>query len=68
MRSQSAVRNPFGGGSSNVRVIVDFPAGSSAPGQGERVARDASRPFLITGISRSEDGQINVQVREITKP
>jgi hypothetical protein len=68
LRSQSAVRNPFGGGTANIRVIVDFPAGASAPGQGERMARDASRPFLITGISRAEDGQINVQVREITRP
>jgi hypothetical protein len=68
LRSQSAVRNPFGGGNANVRIIVDFPAGSSAPGQGERVTRDASRPFLITGVTRGEDGQINVQAREITRP
>jgi hypothetical protein len=68
LRSQSAVRNPFGGGTANVRIIVDFPSGASAPGQGERLSRDGTRPFLITGISRAEDGQINVQVREITKP
>lgn len=68
MRAQSAVRNPFGGGNANVRIIVDFPAGATAPGQGERVARDASRPFLITSITRGEDGQINVQAREITRP
>lgn len=68
LRSQSAIRNPFGGGTANVRVIVDFPAGATAPAQGERVSRDATRPFLITGISRGDDGQINVQVREITKP
>jgi hypothetical protein len=68
LRSQSAVRNPFGGGNANVRIIVDFPAGATAPGQGERVSRDASRPFLITGVTRGEDGQINVQAREITRP
>lgn len=68
LRSQGAIRNPFGGGTANVRVIVDFPAGSQAPGEGTRMSRDSSRPFQITEITRTDDGQINVRAREITQP
>ncbi len=52
----------------NVRVIVDFPTGSTPPGQGESVNRDAQRPFQITSVEQGADGQINVYVREVTRP
>lgn len=68
LRSQSVIRNPLSSEPTNVRVIVDFPAGSVAPGKGDRISRNSSRPFLITNITRSKDGQIDVHVREITKP
>jgi len=58
----------LGSNARNVRVIVDFPEGVSPPAEGTSFSRDASRPFQITDISFADDGQINVRVREITKP
>lgn len=55
-------------GQQNVRVIVDFPTGSTPPAQGESVNRDAQRPFQITSVEQGADGQINVYVREVTRP
>jgi hypothetical protein len=55
-------------GQQNVRVIVDFPTGSTPPPQGENVSRDAQRPFQITSVEQGADGQINVYVREVTRP
>ena len=57
----------FGGRGGNVRVIVEFPAGVRPPGVGVTFSRDARRPFQITGV-REEDGQVNVYVREVTRP
>lgn len=58
---------PLGiGGNANTRIIVDFPAGSRPPGTGANLARGADRPFLVTDVKRTEDGQINVFVREVT--
>lgn len=55
-------------GQPNVRVIVDFPGGAAAPAEGEAVSRDAQRPFQITSVEEGPDGQINVYVREVTRP
>ncbi len=66
LRPQS--KNPFGDDGSKVRIIVDFPAGAPVPAKNERISRDSSRPFLITNITRGNDGVVNVTVREITKP
>ena len=55
-------------GQQNIRVVVDFPPGSAPPAQGESVSRDAQRPFQITSVERGADGQINVYVREVTRP
>ena len=56
------------GGQQNIRVIVDFPGNIAPPAEGETVQRDAQRPFQITNVERGPDGQINVYVREITRP
>lgn len=55
-------------GQQNIRVIVDFPPGTAPPAEGESVSRDARRPFQITSVERGADGQINVYVREVTRP
>lgn len=68
LRSRNAVAGVFGGKAANVRIIADFPAGSQPPIEGASISRDALRPFLVTGIEKTEDGQINVRVREITTP
>jgi hypothetical protein len=52
--------------SSNTRVIVQYPAGSNSPVQGDRVNRGGNRPFLITNIQQKPNGQVNIYVREIT--
>jgi hypothetical protein len=49
----------------NVRVIVDYPAGTPLPAPGSTLDRDAARPFEITEVRRQSDGQLNVFVREI---
>jgi hypothetical protein len=52
----------------NVRVIVQYPEGMSAPSDGSAVARDARRPFQIMDVREGSAGQINVYVREVTRP
>jgi hypothetical protein len=51
----------------NVRVIVDYPAGTSLPQPGSTLNRDITRPYEITEVRRQSDGQLNVFVREIIK-
>jgi len=58
----------FGGKSGNVRVIVEFPAGTRPPSEGATFSRDARRPFQITDVREGADGQVNVYVREVTRP
>jgi hypothetical protein len=69
LRTQGTITEAigFGGKSGNVRVIVEFPAGIRPPGVGSTFSRDARRPFQITDV-READGQVNVYVREITRP
>lgn len=65
LRSQGG--GPLGiGGASNTRIIVEFPSGARAPSEGASVARGSDRPFLITDVKKTADGQINVFVREVT--
>lgn len=52
----------------NVRIIADFPTGTSAPAQGETFRRDSTRPFQINRVEEGPDGMINIYVREITRP
>jgi hypothetical protein len=54
----------FAGGGQNVRVIVEYPAGYTPPARGTTVDRDASRPYEITEVRKS-DGVLNVFAREI---
>jgi len=71
LRNQGAITDSlgFGGSGSNVRIIVEFPVGARPPAEGVTFSRDARRPFQITEIRRgSADGQVNVYVREVTKP
>jgi hypothetical protein len=51
---------------SNTRVIVQYPSGKRPPEQGDQVNRGSDRPFLITDIRRTPDGQVNIYVREVT--
>ncbi|MFA7343900.1 MAG: hypothetical protein WC003_06325 [Terrimicrobiaceae bacterium] len=70
LRTQGAIAQAigFGGRSGNVRVIVEFPAGVRPPGEGATFSRDARRPFQITDVREGADGQVNVNVREVTRP
>ena len=70
LRTQGAITDAigFGGKSGNVRVIVEFPAGARPPGEGATFSRDARRPFQITDVREGADGQVNVYVREVTRP
>jgi hypothetical protein len=66
LRPQGGMLGSFlrpGGGT---RVIVQYPAGIEPPAEGSTVARDETRPFMITDVRRGADGQINLYVREIT--
>lgn len=70
LRSQGALTEAIGlgGRSGNVRVIVEFPPGARPPADGATFSRDARRPFQITEVSEAADGQVNVYVREVTRP
>ncbi len=52
----------------NVRVIVQYPEGMKPPADGSNVARDERRPFQVLDVRESTGGQINVYVREVTRP
>jgi hypothetical protein len=64
-----AVLRPRGAdaGKVPVRVIAEFPPGASVPPENAVVERDASRAFEILEISKTEDGTVNVKVRDITR-
>jgi hypothetical protein len=70
LRPQSPVTENLGIGerTSNTRVIVEFPAGARPPTEGATFSRDSRRPFLITDVRKGADGQVNVYVREVTRP
>lgn len=70
LRSQSPITEALGigGKRGNVRIIVEFPAGTRPPSENSTFSRDARRPFQITDVQQSPDGQINVMVREVTRP
>jgi hypothetical protein len=67
LRPQGAVAGVPMGPNAKVRIIVDFPAGSIPPAEGNVIFRDNLRPFQITSVKRGDDGQINVYAREITR-
>ena len=67
LRPQGAIAGVSMGPSSKVRVIVEFPAGTIPPGEGEAVSRNNLRPFQITSVKRGDDGQINIYAREVTR-
>lgn len=58
----------LGGRTSNTRVIVEFPPGDRPPSEGSTFGRDSRRPFQITDVRKGADGQVNVYVREVTRP
>ena len=70
LRSQGPITEVLGigGKRGNVRVIVEFPPGARPPSVGASVSRDSRRPFQVIDVKRSEDGQLNVIVREVTRP
>ena len=67
LRPEGAIAGVSMGPSSKVRVIVEFPAGTTPPLEGNTISRDSLRPFQITSVKRGDDGQINVYAREGTR-
>jgi hypothetical protein len=67
LRPQGTIAGVSLGASSKVRVIVEFPGGQGTPSEGSVIVRDNLRPFLITAVKRSDDGQINIYAREVTR-
>lgn len=63
-----APQRGFGARTDNIRIIVQYPNGMTAPADGSSVSRDARRPFQVMDVKESPGGQINVYVREVTKP
>jgi hypothetical protein len=63
---RAVLRSPRRAG--NVRVIVQYPEGMAPPADGTSVARDERRPFQVLDVRESSGGQINVYVREVTRP
>ena len=67
LRPQGSIAGVPMGSSAKVRVIVEFPAGSIPPTEGEAISRDNLRPFQITSVKRGDDGQVNIYAREVTR-
>jgi hypothetical protein len=69
LRSQTSLPENLGigGRSTNTRIIVEFPSGSRPPSEGSTLSRDARRPFLVTEVRKTSDGQVNVYAREVTR-
>ena len=67
LSSSPAGKLGIGGRRSNTRIIVEFPSGSRPPSEGSTLSRDSRRPFLVTEVRRTSDGQVNVYVREVTR-
>ncbi len=63
-----APQRGFGSRPDNIRIIVQYPNGMTAPSDGSAVSRDSRRPFQVMEVKESPGGQINVYVREVTKP
>lgn len=63
---RSAVLRSRNGDGTSTRVIVEFPAGSRPPAEGNTVSRSGQRPFLITSVERGDDGTLNIKAQEIT--
>lgn len=72
LRNQGPITEALGlGGSgraSTVRIIVEYPSGSRPPAEGATFSRDERRPFQIMQVRPAGDGQLNVYVREVTRP
>ncbi len=68
LRAQGGLADAFGGNRGKVRIIVDFPQGVQPPSEGSTFSRDSRRPFLITRVNKTESGEVNVYVQEVTKP
>ena len=70
LRSQGPITEAlgFGGKRSKVRIIVEFPSGTRPPGEGSTFSRDARRPFQIIDVKPGDADQLNVMVREVTRP
>jgi hypothetical protein len=63
-----AVLRSAGGAAGRARIIAEFPAGADMPTEGEHLGRGTDRPFQIMDVRRGADGQINIYVREVTRP
>ncbi len=50
----------------NTRVVVQFPTNGRPPQQGSTLTRGSDRPFLVTNVKQTSDGQVNIYVREVT--
>jgi hypothetical protein len=69
LRSQNSLPENLDvdGRSSATRIIVEFPSGSRPPSEGSTLSRDSRRPFLVTEVRKTSDGQVNVYAREVTR-
>ncbi len=65
--NRAVLRSNAGAVGATTRVIVEYPAGSQPPTEGNRVSRGGERPFLITDVRETADGTVNISVREITR-
>ena len=64
---RSTTSDPSGAGSAgNTRVIVLYPSNSRLPDPSDHLSRGSDRPFLITDVRQTSDGQVNIFVREVT--
>ena len=67
LRPQGGIPGMNLGPGSKVRVIVEYPAGSVPPTEGNTLNRDNIRPFQITSVKKGDDGQVNIYAREVTR-
>ena len=51
---------------STARIIVEYPVGLLTPQQGTLIERQKGKGFEVRNVAKSQDGQTNVYVRDLT--
>lgn len=67
LRAPAAPGESARNGTGPARIIVEFPPSALPPAEGSTLTRDEAAGFEVRSVRRSQDGTINIYVRDITR-